>query len=51
MFCIADGRGLILHYLETHPKWREGPKISSVNILILNQGVPMNNIIPLPEGP
>ena len=40
---------LILHYigilsffqgghLENHPKWRAGPNISSVNILILNQG-------------
>ena len=28
-----------------------GPKILSVNILILNQGCPMNNIIPLPESP
>ena len=46
---ITDGRRLILHYigdlsffhgghLENHPKWRVGPKISSVNILILNQG-------------
>ena len=26
-------------HLENHPKWRVGPKISSVNILILNQGV------------
>ena len=31
-------------------KKRVGPKISSVNILILNQGCPMNNIIPLPES-
>ena len=57
-----DGKMLILHYigiwsffhgghLENHPKWRIGPKILSVNILILNQGGPMNNIIPLPEGP
>ena len=38
-------------HLENHPKWRVGPKILSVNILILNQGGPMNNIIPLPEGP
>ena len=30
---------------------RVGPKISSVNILISNQGCPMNNIIPLPERP
>ena len=28
-----------------------GPKLSSVNILILNKGCPMNNIIPLPESP
>ena len=59
---ITDGRRLMLHYigilpffmaaiLKTHPKWRVGPKISSVNILILNQGGPMINIIPLPEGP
>ena len=59
---ITDGRRAILHYicslrffhgghLENHPKWRVGPKISSVNILILNQGGPMNKIIPLPEGP
>ena len=58
----TDGRMLMLHYLgilsffhgghlENHSKWRVGPKISSVNILILNQGGPMNNIIPLPEGP
>ena len=58
---ITDGGWLILHFicslpcfhgghLENHPKWRVGPKISSVNILILNQGGPMNNIIPLPEG-
>ena len=32
-------------------KKRVGPKISSVHILILNQGCPMNNIIPLPESP
>ena len=38
-------------HLENHPKWRSGPKISSVNTLILNQGGLMNNIIPLPEGP
>ena len=30
---------------------RVGCKISSVNIFILNQGCPMNNIIPLPESP
>ena len=57
-----DGGRLKLHFigslpcfhgghLENHPKWRVGPKISSVNILILNQGGPMDNIIPLPEGP
>ena len=28
-----------------------GPKISSVYILILNQGCPLNNIIPLTESP
>ena len=59
---ITDGRRLILHYIgilsffhgghhENHPKWRVGPKKMSVNILILNQGGPMNNIVPLPEGP
>ena len=56
---IADGMSLILHHivfclgghLENHPKWRVGPKILSVNILILNQGAPVNNIIPLPESP
>ena len=25
-------------HLENHPKWRVGPKISSVNIFILNKG-------------
>ena len=58
---ITDGRRLILHYIGILPfftaaifntqKWRVGPKISSVNISILNQGGSMNNIIPLPEGP
>ena len=57
---ITDGRRLILHYigiffhgghLENHPKWRLGPKISYVNILIRNHLGPMNNIIPLPGGP
>ena len=38
-------------HLENHPKWRVGMRISSVNILILNQGGPMNNVIPLPEDP
>ena len=38
-------------HLENHPKWRIGPNISSVNILILNQEGPMNNNIPFPEGP
>ena len=44
---ITDGRRRILHhigilsffhsgYLEIHPKWRVGSKISSVNILIYN---------------
>ena len=58
----TDGRRLILHYigilsffhgdhLENHPKWPVRSKISRVNILILNQGGPMNNIIPLPEDP
>ena len=56
---IKDGRLLKLHYIgilsiimaqilkKKHPKWRVGPKISSVNILILNQGGggPINNII------
>ena len=47
---ITDGRRLILHYigslscfhsghLENHQKLRVGPKISSVYILFLNQGV------------
>ena len=38
-------------HLENRPKWRVGMRISSVNILILNQGGPMNNVIPLPEDP
>ena len=38
-------------HLENRPKWRVGTKILSVNILILNQGGPMNNVIPLPEDP
>ena len=38
-------------HLENHPKWRLGTKISSVNILILNQGGRMNKVIPLPEDP
>ena len=44
---------LFLHggHLENRPKRRVGTKISSVNILILNQGGPMNNFIPLPEDP
>ena len=37
-------------HLENHPKWQVGPKLSSANILITNQGSPINNIIPLPEG-
>ena len=47
---ITDGRRLILHYigslscfhsghLENHQKLRVGPKISSVYILFLNQGI------------
>ena len=36
-------------HLENHLKWRIGPKISSVNILILNKRGPMNNILPLSE--
>ena len=36
-------------HLENRPKWRVGSKISSVNILILIQGGPMNNVIPLPD--
>ena len=36
--------------LKNHPKLRMGPNISSVNIVILNQDLPMNNIIPLPES-
>ena len=38
-------------HLENHPKWRVGMRILSVNTLILNQGGPMNNVIPLPEDP
>ena len=38
-------------HFENRQKWRLGTKISSVNILILNQGGPMNNVIPLPEDP
>ena len=38
-------------HFENRPKWRLGTKILSVNILILNQGGPMNNVIPLPEDP
>ena len=44
----TDGRRLIFYYIgilfffhghhENHPKWWVGPKISSVNILILNKG-------------
>ena len=58
---ITDGKKLILHYIAIltfsmaanlkPSKMGVGPKISSVNILILNQGCPMNNIIPLPESP
>ena len=59
---ITEGRRLLLHYivissffivtiLKNHPKKRVGPKISNVNILILNQRGPMKNIIPLREGP
>ena len=44
VFCLGG-------YLKNYPKWRVGLKISSVNILILNQEVPINNIIPLPESP
>ena len=38
-------------HLENHPKWRVEPKISSVNILVLDKGVPMSNIIPFAESP
>ena len=59
---LKDDMGLILTYIgffaffhgghfENRPKWRVGPKISIVNILILNQGGPGNNITPLPESP
>ena len=59
---LKDDMGLILTYVgifaifrgghfENHPKWWVGPKISIVNILILNQGGPRNNLIPLPESP
>ena len=37
-------------HLENQIKEREGPKISRVDILILNEGGHMNNIIPLSEG-
>ena len=52
---ITDGRRLILHNIGIlscfmaailkPSKMAEGPKISSVNILILNQGCPMNYIL------
>ena len=58
---ITDGRRLISHYIGflsffmavilKPSNWRVGPKRSSVYILILNQGCPINNIIPLPESP
>ena len=58
---ITDDRRLILHYIGIlsffmaailkPSKMAGGTKMSSVNILILNQGCPMNNIIPLPESP
>ena len=38
-------------HLENRPKWRVGMRISSVNILIHNQGGPMNNVIPRQEDP
>ena len=56
-------RGYLLKTLKTNRwaqtagvcfKWGEkgwDPEISSVNIFILNQGCPMNNIIPIPESP
>ena len=57
---ITDGRRLMIHYISIlsflmaailkSSKMAVGPKISSVNILILNQGCPINNIIPLPES-
>ena len=43
-------------HLENYPKWRVAPKISTVNILIVNWGGggggggPTNNVEPLPEG-
>ena len=56
---ITDDSRLILHYIvilsffhnghfKNDPKWRIGPKISSVNTLILNHGGPTNTVIPLP---
>ena len=57
---ITYGRRLILHYIGIlsffmaailKQSKMAGPKISSVNIVILNQGCPMNNNIPLPESP
>ena len=37
-------------HLENHPKWRSGPKISSVNILILNQGGSNEKYYTTPRG-
>ena len=63
---ITDSRRLILHYIgivvffmaavfhSNHSKWRVGPKILSVKILILDRGGgggPITNILSLPEGP
>ena len=36
-------------HFENHPKWRVDPKISSVNVLILNQESPLNKMIPFVE--
>ena len=57
----TDGRRLILHYIDIFyffmaailkpSKMAGGPKISSVYILIFNQGSPINNNIPLLENP
>ena len=57
---IIDDSKLRLHYIwlffslhgghfENHPKWWVNPKISSVNILILNQEGPLNKMVPFVE--
>ena len=36
-------------HFENNPKWRVDPKISNVNILVLNQESPLNKMIPFVE--